>query len=62
MTHAMHAARKIAELNTLFLTLDDKGQDSALTILRALEFAQSVVCPQQQDDPAGQPPISRSDT
>lgn len=35
--------KRIAELNSLFLTLDNKGQDSALTILRSLGFAQSVM-------------------
>lgn len=37
---------KIAELNALFLTLNEKAQDSALNILRSLEFAQSVMCEQ----------------
>lgn len=37
--------KRIAELNALFLTLDNKGQDSALTILRSLGFAQSVMDP-----------------
>lgn len=44
MTHQNENAERIAELNTLFMTLDTKGQDSALTILRALEFAQNVMC------------------
>lgn len=39
---AREQAKKIAELNALFLTLNEKGQESALTILRSLEFAQSV--------------------
>lgn len=44
MTQKKETVEKIAELNTLFMTLDDKAQDSALTVLRALEFAQSVMC------------------
>lgn len=39
--------KKIAELNALFLSLEDKGQDSALIILRSLSFAQSVMCTQK---------------
>lgn len=49
MTQAKEQAKKIAELNTLFLTLNEKGQESALTILRSLEFAQSVTIPSQSD-------------
>lgn len=44
MTHENEMVKKIAELNALFLSLNDKGQDSALNILRSLEFAQSVMC------------------
>lgn len=36
--------KRLTELNTLFLTLDNKGQDSALMILRSLGFAESVMC------------------
>ena len=43
MTQNKEAASKIAELNALFLTLNEKAQDSALNILRSLEFAQSVM-------------------
>lgn len=35
--------QKIAELNSTFMMLNDKGKDSALTILRALSFAQTVM-------------------
>ena len=35
---------RIAEFNALFLTLNDKGKDAALTVLRSLDFAQSVMC------------------
>lgn len=44
MTQNNEMVKKVSELNTLFLSLNDKGQDSALNILRALEFAQSVMC------------------
>lgn len=43
MTQEKEMVEKIAELNSLFLTLNDKGQDNALNILRALKFAQSVM-------------------
>lgn len=43
MTHCKEDVRKIAELNSTFMTLNDKGKDSALTILRALSFAQAVM-------------------
>ena len=50
MTQKTENVRKIAELNALFLSLDDRGQDSALTILRSLEFAQSVMCSAKQEE------------
>lgn len=40
MTHNMEDVRRIAELNAAFMILDDRGKESALTILRALHFAQ----------------------
>ena len=43
MTHNREDVRRIAELNSTFMTLNDKGKDSALTILRALSFAQAVM-------------------
>lgn len=55
MTQEKEDVKRLAELNTLFLTLDDRGQDGALTILRSLKFAQSVMCPAEQDDPAHKP-------
>lgn len=36
-------AQRIAELNTIFMMLNDKGKESALTVLKALNFAQSVM-------------------
>ncbi len=43
MAHSKEDVRRIAELNSTFMTLNDKGKDSALTILRALSFAQAVM-------------------
>lgn len=40
--------RNNAELTTLFLRLDEQKQDSALYILRALDFAQSILCDHSQ--------------
>lgn len=54
MTYEKETAKKIAELNALFLTLNDKGQDGALTILRSLEFAQSVMREQDAESEAEQ--------
>ena len=36
--------KRIAEFNTIFMTLNDKGQEAALTVLQSLSFAQSVMC------------------
>lgn len=43
MTRVNVSADRIAEFNTLFLTLDEKGQEAAIIILKSLEFAQSVM-------------------
>ena len=43
MTHSKEDVQRIAELNSTFMVLNDKGKDSALTILRALSFAQAVM-------------------
>ena len=43
MTQNEKQIKRIAELNSIFLTLDDKGQDSVLMILRSLDFAQTVM-------------------
>ena len=43
MTHDKDNVQRIAELNSAFMSLTDKGQDSALIILRALSFAQAVM-------------------
>ena len=35
---------KEMEVVKIFLALDERGQESALIILKSLEFAQSVMC------------------
>lgn len=51
VTQPKEQAQKVAELNTLFLSLSDKGQESALNILRSLDFAQSVMLTPKRMDP-----------
>lgn len=48
MTQLKEQAKKIAELNSLFVTLSEKGQENALNILRSLDFAQSVMLKSNQ--------------
>ena len=43
ITHNRDNTQKIAELNSIFEGLNDRGKESALTILRALNFAQAVM-------------------
>ena len=43
MPQGSEQIKKLAELNALFLSLNDKGQEGALTVLRSLELAQSVM-------------------
>lgn len=50
MTQSEKQIKRIAELNSIFLTLDDKGQDSVLMILRSLDFAQSVMNLSQESE------------
>lgn len=40
--------KKIAEMNALFIKLNEQGKDGALTVLRSLNFAQSVMATAQQ--------------
>lgn len=60
MTHSGDDVQKIAELNSLFIGLNDKGKDSALTILRALSFAQTVMR-SESDKASQQPPANCPD-
>jgi len=57
MTHSRDDAQKAAELNSIFTGLNDKGKDSALTILRALNFAQTVMR-SESDKVCQQPPAN----
>lgn len=59
MTQNRADVKRLAELNALFLTLDDKGQDSALTILRSLGFAQSVMCSPNLTEQPSKPTVDR---
>lgn len=43
MTQTDRKVDRIAEFNALFLTLNEKGQEAALTVLKSLNFAQSVM-------------------
>lgn len=43
MTQEEEITRKVEELNDIFLGLNEKGRDSALIILRTLDFAQGVI-------------------
>lgn len=41
-------AQKDTEMSSLFLKLDEGRQDSVLQMLKALEFAQSILCDKSQ--------------
>ena len=43
MTQPKEQTAKAAEFSTLFDSLDERGKESALCILKALDFAQSVM-------------------
>lgn len=45
-----HICDNITEFHSVFLSLDDKGQDCALAILKSLEFAQSIMCSPKEDE------------
>lgn len=51
MTQVRENVQRIAEFNALFMNLNDKGQEAALTVLQALGFAQSVMYSQMKDKP-----------
>lgn len=62
MTQKRMDAQKIAEMNAIFLTLNEKGQESVLTILKSLEFAQSVMCGESekpQEEPCGRGAVGK---
>lgn len=43
MTQTKENIQRADEFNTLFMNLNEKGQEAALTVLRSLGFAQSVM-------------------
>ncbi len=43
MTQTKENVRRITEFDTLFMNLNEKGQEAALTVLKSLDFAQSVM-------------------
>ena len=51
--------KRLAELNSLFLTLNNKDQDIALIILRSLKIAQSVMSSPDPADRTRKPPENR---
>ncbi len=48
MAQANEQVKRIAEFNAMFLTLNEKGQEAALTVLQSLDFAQSVMCSKKE--------------
>lgn len=50
MTQQEQDAAKIAELNTLFLALNNGEQTRALTILKALKHVQCLMYPTVKED------------
>lgn len=55
MTQTKENAKRIAEFNALFLALNERGQDAALTVLKSLGFAQSVMYSQNAEQPRNPP-------
>lgn len=41
---------KTKQFKELFLSLDNKGQEAAITVLQSLNFAQSVMCSQMNEE------------
>ncbi len=57
MTQTKETVRRTTEFDTLFMNLNEKGQEAALTVLKSLDFAQSVMNVQRaenQRDPTKQ--------
>lgn len=49
MAQKQNEREKTEEMTAIFRGLNEKGQESAITVLRALKFAQSVMC--QEENP-----------
>lgn len=57
MTQEKSNTKRLAEFESLFMELNEEGQNAALIVLRSLEFAQSVMYSQrsaQQQNPTEQ--------
>lgn len=50
MTQESEAVKRMSEFCDTFLRLNEKGQETALIILRSLGFAQSVMEPVRQEN------------
>ena len=50
MTQTKGNVQRTDEFNVLFMKLNEKGQEAALTVLRSLDFAQSVMCLQRTEN------------
>lgn len=59
MTQNSSDMKRLAELNSLFLTLNSKDQDIALIILRSLKFSQSVMSSPDPAEHTRKPPKNR---
>lgn len=49
MTQAKNNVQRITEFNSIFMNLNEKEQEAALTVLRALKFAQLAMYKQNAD-------------
>ena len=50
MAQKEKCVEKTKQFNELFLSLDNKGQEAAITVLQSLSFAQSVMRSQMDED------------
>lgn len=50
MTQTKEDAPRNAKFNTLFMNLNEKGQEAALNVLMSLDFAQSVMYSQMAEN------------
>ena len=50
MTQTKEDIKRTSEFDTLFMNLNEKGQEAALTVLKSLDFAQSVMYLQRAEN------------
>ncbi len=50
MAQTKENIKRITEFNTLFVNLNEKGQEAAFTVLQSLHFAQSVMYSQNEKE------------